>query len=129
MTQIIVVLVILLAAWDLWKQELPIVFLILLSVAAGIQFLSETIWVQCLQGVNALVSLCLFRWQKSGEIGSGDIWVLICLGLAWPADIFWHSLFYGFLMISITAILKWSLTKNQDERIPLIPFLLMGYWI
>lgn len=124
------IVLMLISAWDLEKKEIPIPLLILLSGMAALSLVQESVW-------NQFTS-CLFAFLLSGAgiaimrkkmMGGGDIWVLACLILAWPIEVFWESMLMGTLVLCLTALGVWRYTQDMQVQIPMIPFLLIGYWM
>lgn len=126
----VVIPLILLSVWDLWKQRLPLILLLLFSAAVLWQFAENFSWLQAVNILAALLigGMCLW-FQKRKKLGGGDTWILSGLALVWPLEVLWHSLFNGFLLSSIVSVTLWGYTQNKNEQIPLVPFLLLGYWV
>lgn len=120
---------ILLGAYDLWKQQLPVAILMLFTIEAVISFFLMTGWqqiVSCLLVMSLIGFGILFA--RKGKIGGGDVWVLCILSCLLPADVFWNSMLCGMFLLSITALLVWGVSKNEKAQLPFLPFLLLGYW-
>lgn len=120
----------LISAWDLEKKEIPIPFLILLSGMAVLGIVQEPVWKQLTSCLFALllsgVGIAIMRKKM---MGGGDVWVLACLILAWPIEVFWESMMLGTMVLCLVALGVWRNTQDAQAQIPMIPFLLIGYWM
>ncbi len=127
---IVLSLLIVISIWDLLKKEIPIVLLVMFSMASVMQMLAgskiEMLTTCLLTAVLVGIGIVLV---KKGKMGGGDIWVLICLALAWPFELFWQRVMTGNLMLCMTALGIYFLTKDENVQIPMVPFLLLGYWM
>ena len=116
--------------WDLEKKEIPVVLLAMLSGTALLIWSTASAMDQ-LSGLVMIGILVLGSWKmvKSGKVGSGDTWIVACMALIWPIDVFWKSLSMTFLILSSVAMGIWAVTGDTEYRIPMVPFLVLGYWI
>ncbi len=63
-----------------------------------------------------------------GDMGMGDGWLLLSLGMMLETGEYMGTIFGGMLLASIWAvILLLVFKKNKKTEIPLIPFLFLGY--
>ena len=125
----LMILLILLSICDLCRKRLPIILLMMFLALALWQFGCEPFEAQLLTLPFSVVMLitCLCFYKK-GCLGGGDVWVLSVLTLIWPIEIFGRSVCNGLLLAGLIAAAIWIYTKDQSERVPLVPFLLLGYW-
>lgn len=123
-------LLVVIGTWDVIKKEIPIILLIGLSITAILAwseaFFVEQLWELTMAGFLGAGGILLVRSEK---LGGGDLWVLICLVMIWPVDVFWMSLSKAIMIMCTVALGIWILKKDENYQIPMIPFLLLGYWI
>lgn len=63
-----------------------------------------------------------------GEIGLGDGWIFLVLGMMLTTEIYIKTACIGMLAVAVYAgILLIICRKGRKTEIPLVPFLLMGY--
>lgn len=121
---------IIISIWDLVKKEIPIPLLVAFSVISLIQMAEADIWDQMTAcALIILMSSVEFVLVRKSKMGGGDVWVLGCLALAWPLEMFWQSIMNGILVLCVVALGVWALTQNENTQIPMVPFLLLGYWM
>lgn len=115
---------------DLWKKEIPGVLLYGIAIVALLVFLYASLW-ERIFSVMVSVSLgaisCLL--VHSRKIGGGDVWILICFAWIWPLDVFWRSLSYAVMLLGIVAGGIWLTTGDENWQVPMVPFLILGYWM
>ena len=116
--------------WDLLKQEIPVLLLIMFSVISVLNVLvrGSLSWMSICLPMAVLIGSGMIMVQKK-KMGGGDVWMLGCLAIAWPIELFWKSVMYGSLLLCVVAIGLLIFTKNENIHIPMIPFLLLGYCI
>lgn len=125
----LMLILILLGICDAYHQKLPAVLLVVFTLLALCALWQKPVWSQVSGLLFGLIMLGLgLLLCKKGKMGGGDVWVLSVLALIWPAELFWHSLCNGLLLLGLTAGLMWVLTGDEKEKVPLVPFLLLGYW-
>ena len=122
-------LLVLIGLWDLVKKEIPIWLLCGLSGCALTVFTEASRWEQgCALATAVLIGVTGIVLIKRKRMGGGDLWMLVCLLLLWPAEVFWQSLVNGGLILCTAAVGIWIATGDGKFQIPMIPFLLLGYW-
>ena len=116
--------------WDLGRKEIPCLLLCGLSVIALFVFWNSSFWTQMYDltiviflGIGGLIMV------NRGKIGGGDVWILICFALIWPMNVFWESLTYAVTILSIVSVGIWMMTGDEKLQIPMVPFLVLGYWM
>ncbi len=127
---IAMVLLFIAGVWDLEKKEIPSILLYGIAAAALFIFWGSSFEVQ-------LYSLMMFGllgtvgWilVNGGRMGGGDVWILICFIPIWPVTVFWSSMCKAVLILGIVSGGIWAVTGDEKVQIPMIPFLILGYWI
>ncbi len=126
----VLILLIIISIWDLFKKEIPVPLLIMFSIAAATEIL--------VGDVASKVAACLLTVWLAGvgtmlvhkkKMGGGDVWVLVCLAVAWPLELFWNSVIMGTMILCIVAMGILFLNKNENIQLPMVPFLLLGYCV
>ena len=126
----IVFLLSVLSVWDLYKKEMPTVLLMILSLAAVWKLADASFWNRGMSIILVVLMGSIGLWfGKNGKMGTGDIWVFCILAAVWSVEVFWSSVFNGVLLLCLVAMGVWIYTKNEKERIPVLPFLMLGYWM
>ena len=116
--------------WDLIKKEIPILLLTGLSVAACYIWWEASVWQQVWKaGIAVLLGLSGIWLVYGKRIGSGDGWMLICLAIIWPQEVFLQSLCHAAMLLCTIATVIWIMTGNEQIQIPMVPFLVLGYWL
>lgn len=126
------------------------IILMFLGISAGIDFRKKEIslWLTAIVGLVGLVYsvwsgrdvstvflalgaggfLLFLSVITHGEIGMGDGWILMVLGLFLDAEEIMETLCIGFLAAAaVSLILLVVLKKGRKTEIPFVPFLLLGY--
>lgn len=116
--------------WDLIKKEIPILLLTGLSVAACYIWWEASVWQQVWKaGIAVLLGLSGIWLVYGKRIGIGDVWMLICLAIIWPQEVFLQSLCHAAMLLCTIATVIWIMTGNEQIHIPMVPFLVLGYWL
>lgn len=116
--------------WDLIKKEIPILLLTGLSVAACYIWWEASAWQQVWKaGIAVLLGLSGIWLVYGKRIGIGDVWMLICLAIIWPQEVFLQSLCHAAMLLCTIATVIWIMTGNEQIQIPMVPFLVLGYWL
>ena len=116
--------------WDLIKKEIPILLLTGLSVAACYIWWEASVWQQAWKaGIAVLLGLSGIWLVYGKRIGIGDVWMLICLAIIWPQEVFLQSLCHAAMLLCTIATVIWIMTGNEQIQIPMVPFLVLGYWL
>lgn len=127
---IIHILLILLGAFDIYEQKMPLPLLLVFLLAALWQFTLQSWWLQVFTMLSVIfmgIGCLVLKHRKA--LGGGDMWLLIGLMMAWPAEIFWTTMVNGLLLLSLTAIGVWIQEKDVRKGLPLTPFIILGYWV
>ncbi len=116
--------------WDLIKKEIPILLLTGLSVIACYIWWETSVWQQVWKAGMAVLLGLSGIWLVYGKrIGIGDVWMLICLAIIWPQEVFLQSLCHAAMLLCTIATVIWIMTGNEQIQIPMVPFLVLGYWL
>lgn len=116
--------------WDLIKKEIPILLLTGLSVIACYIWWETSVWQQVWKaGIAVLLGLSGIWLVYGKRIGIGDVWMLICLAIIWPQEVFLQSLCHAAMLLCTIATVIWIMTGNEQIQIPMVPFLVLGYWL
>lgn len=130
MKEIIMILLAMIGAWDLLKSEIPVVLLVILSIASLASLLAENRESWFLASVLVILFVGIgIVLVRNGKMGEGDVWVLSCLAAAWPLEVFCQSVWIGSGLLCLTAMGIFLITGDESVRIPMVPFLFLGYWI
>ena len=112
------------------KKEIPILLLTGLSVAACYIWWEASVWQQVWKaGIAVLLGLSGIWLVYGKRIGIGDVWMLICLAIIWPQEVFLQSLCHAAMLLCTIATVIWIMTGNEQIQIPMVPFLVLGYWL
>jgi len=124
------ILLIVAGIWDLIKKEIPVVLLGGLTVVAFFIYCEAGFVNQVAKIVISIqLGLSGALLMHSKKIGGGDVWMLICLAVMWPMDEFWKSLCSAVILLCTTAMGVWWMTGDENIQIPMVPFLVLGYWM
>ena len=115
--------------WDIRKREVSIVYLFIGTVGAvWIQLWGRPQqWYECLLGIVIGVLFCLLSKVTKEQIGYGDSWMILNLGICFGAWKLLVILTLGFgvcSLITVVGVLRKKL--GRKERIPFYPFLMIG---
>lgn len=135
----IIVLIFLVPAsvWDLKKKGVPKKYLFIWGITAFVYlFLTSIIGKSTESLINAfwgvipgLVGLFL-AYVSREQIGFGDGWVLLLMGLLLGAYMVLSILFMALLVLTIVSIILLATRKaKRKTSIPFIPFLFFGHII
>lgn len=119
--------------WDIRKREIPMVYLISGTAGAvGIQvFARPQQWYECLLGIVIGILFCLLSKVTMEQIGYGDSWMILNLGICFGAWKLLVILSLGFgvcSLITVFGVLRKKL--HRKDRIPFYPFLMIGVaWV
>ena len=124
------ILLVMAGIWDLVRKEIPSLLLCGLSVIALFVFWNSSFWTRLYDltivvflGISGLIMV------NREKIGGGDVWILICFVLIWPMNVFWYSLSYAVTILSIVSVGIWLMIGDEKLQIPMVPFLVLGYWM
>ena len=115
--------------WDIRKREVPIAYLIIGTAGAiGIQVFARPLqWYECLLGIVIGILFCLLSKVTKEQIGYGDSWMILNLGIcfgAWKLLVILSLAFCVCSLITVPSVLRRKL--HRKERIPFYPFLMIG---
>ena len=115
--------------WDIRKREVPMVYLLIGTIGAvAIQIWQRPqLWYECLLGVIIGILFCLLSKVTKEQIGYGDSWMILNLGICFGAWKLLAILALGFgvcSLITVVGVLRKKLRRK--ERIPFYPFLMIG---
>ncbi len=101
-------------------------------VSAGYQFVKGSlIWEELLVALLPGGICLLLSFVTREQIGYGDGWLLLNLGMSLGAGAVWELWMVGLLAsFAVSVVLLCSRRAKRSFRIPFVPFLCMGYvWV
>ena len=114
---------------DIRKREISIPVTLLFGLA-GVAYSIKTgrtmtdYLIPAAIGVFILACSILTR----GQVGMGDVWLLMALGCMMRMESYIQTACIGMLLAAAcSGILLLVFRKNKKTEIPLVPFLLLGY--
>lgn len=122
------------AMWDLKKKSIPTVYLWLFALVGVVFSVSALIDGKDIgNAVTAFLPGCilvLLSVITREQIGMGDGWVILCMGLFLDcAEILW-IIFISFMILTVLSIFLLIAQKaHRKTRMPFLPFLLTGFTI
>lgn len=116
--------------WDLRTKKIPIIYLIVFSgvvVIYNIFYMQNSWWHTLMgMGIGMLFVMCSKVTQE--KIGYGDSWIITNLGIHLGVWKLFLLLYFGFFSCALWCVIalkrKWV---SRKSRIPLVPFLMLGY--
>lgn len=131
MSQITAILVLsVLSVGDIYFRKIPVYILIACNLAAmGYQIYigREDVWL-ILGGIGVGILFFLISRVTREEIGYGDSWIILILGIYLGMWRLLEVLSTAFLLLSLTAVVCLSVKRmSRKYKLPFIPFLAAGY--
>lgn len=127
--EIITVLFLLAGSWkDMKEREISL----LLTAVYGVCGILCSVY-EKRRGSDFLLTLCIGLFflgvslVTSGELGLGDSWTLLALGMMLDTGDYIRMLCTGLILAALYSGGLLMKKKNRKTEIPLLPFLLAGY--
>lgn len=115
--------------WDLRRREIPMLYLLIgTCMAAGnLLWMRPQVWYEYLLGLITGILFCMLSKFTREQIGYGDSWMILNLGIWFGMWKLMVILFIGFGVCTLTTVIGIiGKRMNGKERIPFYPFLLIG---
>ena len=118
------------SSWkDLKKREISLCLTGIYGVAGmTFCFIEKRDFADFLVPAGVGILILFFSILTKGEVGMGDGWLLLALGLTLDMELYLKTVCIGMLLAAVwSGILLAVCKKSRKTEIPLVPFLLMGY--
>lgn len=127
------VITLLFMAFNTWKDCRKRQISLFLTGGYGLAGIAVSIWQRrgyqdFLIPVGTAVLILGLSVLTKGEIGMGDGWILLALGMMLTTEQFVRTVCTGTLLVAVcSGILLVLFRKGRKTEIPFMPFLLAGY--
>lgn len=119
------------AVWDGIRKEIPLavvwIGMITALILRAYGAMGESTWISAVLAVLPGAAFWLLSFMTREQVGYGDGWVLMMIGLFVGLQRCFLILLAGLVMESVAALILLVFGKTTGDReIPFVPFLLLG---
>lgn len=116
--------------WDIYKQKLPIGYLLFFSICVIWHQITEgkMVWYELVMGAGVGVIFLMISKMTEEQIGYGDSWMILNMGIFLGVWRVLLMLCLGFTICAVFSGIGMMCRKlRKESRIPFLPFLLIAY--
>ena len=126
---VLCILLALLSLEDVRKKKIHLwpIPVFLLWQLGFLVFTERNLWMDCLCGLAIGLVFCMVSMLSEGVIGIGDGLVICLLGFYIGARKVLIVLTVAFFLSGLAAMVYIALKKGKTARLPLIPYIYVGY--
>lgn len=126
---VLCILLALLSLEDVRKKKIHLwpILVFLLWQLGFLVFKERNLWVDCLCGLAVGLVFCIASMLSKGVIGMGDGLVICLLGFYIGLRKVLVVLTIAFFLSGLAAMVYIALKKGKTARLPLIPYIYVGY--
>lgn len=119
----------LLSVWDLLTSKMPLMLLVIFLGLSMALCLSRGPFAWIISAVTALaLTGSNISFVRKKQMGSGDLWIMGALAFMIRPDVFPAAMIIGSVHLLISALIREGFF-GRNSRIPLTPYLLLGFLI